>query len=47
MVVPLTHCENSGFTELKVIGTYLSAAADRGEIWALGHTFVYRIFRPR
>ena len=32
MVIPLTHHKNGGFTELKVVGIYLSPACGGGKI---------------
>ena len=32
VVIPLTHHKNSGYTELKVLGVYLSPAAGGGKI---------------
>ena len=32
VVITLIHHKNSGFTELKVVGVYLSPAAGRGRI---------------
>ncbi len=32
VVIPLTHHKNSGYTELKVFGAYLSPAAGGGKI---------------
>ncbi|WP_294474997.1 hypothetical protein [uncultured Ruminococcus sp.] len=34
MVIPLTHHKNSGYTELNVLGVYLSPAAGGGKITA-------------
>jgi len=33
VVIPLTHHKNSGYTELKVLGVYLSPAAGGGKIY--------------
>ena len=38
VVIPLTHHKNSGYTELKVLGVYLSRYG------ALNYPFVYRIY---
>ena len=48
MVIPLTHHKNSGFTELKAVGAYLSPAAGKCvNAWekygVLNYPFVYRI----
>ena len=44
MVIPLTHHKNSGYTEFKVLGIYLSPAAGGGRYVALNYPFVHRIF---
>jgi len=39
VVIPLTHHKNSGYTELKVLGVYLSPAAGGGKIWGAQLSF--------
>ena len=34
VVIPLTHHKNSGYTEVKVLGVYISTAAGGGKITA-------------
>ncbi len=44
MVIPLTHHKNSGYTELKVFGVYLSPAAGGGKIWGAQLSFCSPLF---
>ncbi|EGC02473.1 hypothetical protein CUS_5442 [Ruminococcus albus 8] len=44
MVIPLTHHKNSGYTELKVLGVYLSPAAGGGKITSTQYFLVIKVF---
>ena len=44
VVIPLIHHKNSGYTEHKVLGVYLSPAAGGERYTTLNYPFVYRIF---
>ena len=46
MVIPLTHHKNGGFTELKVVGGYLSPAAGVGKISCAQLSFCLQHFQP-
>jgi len=45
VVIPLTHHKNGGFTELKVVGVYLSPAAGGGKIWGAQLSFCLQHFQ--
>ncbi len=41
VVIPLTHRKNSGYTELKVLGVYLSPACGGGKIYNTQLSFFF------
>ncbi|EGC03251.1 hypothetical protein CUS_6808 [Ruminococcus albus 8] len=45
MVIPLTHHKNGGFTELKVVGVYLSPATGGGKIYNAQLSFCLQHFQ--